>query len=102
MSVPASQDRAPEPGRPLRRDIAVVVTAVAPHPSLWWAGLTALTRLARRGWWHRPPFLPVPGQAYWQFRLVTAFGGAGDPAALGRDDVVAYLRWCRRTRPQRG
>jgi hypothetical protein len=102
MSEPAGQDRAPEPARRLSRDIVVVLTAVAPHPSLWWAGVTALARLARRGWWYRPPFLPVPGRAYWQFRLVTAFGGTGHVAALSGDDVVAYLRWCRRTRPQRG
>jgi hypothetical protein len=80
----------------------VVAGAVVPRPSLWWAGLTALARLSRRGWWHRAPFLPVPGEAYWHFRLVTAFGGSGDPAALTGPDVVAYLQWCRRARPPRG
>ena len=84
------------------RDAMVVVGAVVPRPSLWWAGLTALARLSRRGWWHRAPFLPVPGEAYWHFRLVTAFGGSGDPAALTGPDVVAYLQWCRRARPPRG
>jgi hypothetical protein len=80
----------------------VVVRAVLPHPSLWWAGLSTVIRLSRRGWWHRPPFLPVPGGPYWRFRLITAFGGTGEEAAMSAPDVVAYLRWCQRTRPQRG
>jgi hypothetical protein len=85
-----------------RTDAAVVLGAVLPHPSLWGPGLAALGRLARRGWWHRPPFLPVPSDDYWHFRLVTAFGGAGNEAALTRRDVVAYLQWCRRTHLHRG
>jgi hypothetical protein len=80
----------------------VVAGAVAAHPSIWWAGITAVRRLSRRGWWHRPPFLPVPGKAYWDFRLVTAFGGTGEEATLEGRDVVAYLQWCRRTHPRRG
>jgi hypothetical protein len=84
------------------RDTWVVISAVAGHPTLWWSALTATFRLARRGWWHRAPFLPVPGEAYWRFRLVTAFGGTGTGAALERADVLAYLRWCRRTHPGRG
>jgi hypothetical protein len=88
--------------RGLGRDIAVVLSAVVVHPSVWWAGATALARLARRGWWRRPPFLPVPGEAYWAFRLVTAFGGTGEEAVLRGDDVVAFLQWCRRAHPRRG
>ena len=88
--------------RGLGRDVAVVLPAVLAHPSVWWAGVSALLRLARRGWWRRPPFLPVPGEAYWDFRLVTAFGGTGQDAVLKGEDVVAYLQWCRRARPRRG
>ena len=84
------------------RDAAVVVRAVAPRPGLWWASLGALRRMARRGWWRRAPFVPLPGPAYWHFRLVTAYGGEGDDAALTPADVVAYLRWCQRSRPGRG
>jgi hypothetical protein len=90
----------PRPG--WARDAAVVARAVVPRPGLWGPGLGALGRLARPGWWHRPPFLPVPGRAYWHFRLVTAFGGTGEGAHLSPGDVVAYLTWCRRTRPRRG
>jgi hypothetical protein len=84
------------------RSIVVVIAALARHPSLWWSGVTAVFRLSRRGWWRRAPFLPVPGEAYWQFRLVTAFGGTGQRAGLSGEEVVAYLQWCRRTRPRRG
>ncbi len=62
----------------------------------------ALRRMARRGWWHRPPFAPLPGEAYWRFRLVTAYGGDGDSGELTPADVVAFLRWCQRSRPRRG
>jgi hypothetical protein len=84
------------------RDAMVVVRAVVPHPSLWGPGLAAMGRLSRRGWWHRAPFLPLPGEAYWQFRLVTAHGGTGSGEALSAADVVAFLQWCRRTHPRRG
>jgi hypothetical protein len=90
-------------GRPRwGRDALVVVRAVLAHPSLWWAAVGATARLARRGWWHRAPFLPVPGEAYWRFRLVTVFGGSASGEALSSADVRAYLQWCRRTRPRRG
>lgn len=85
-----------------RGDVVTVARAVVPRPSLWWVSLATLGRLARRGWWHRAPFLPVPGAAYWRFRLITAFGGTGEDAAPTTADVVAYLRWCRRTHPRRG
>jgi hypothetical protein len=84
------------------RTARVVLGAVLPHPSLWAAAVGAVLRLARRGWWRRPPFLPLPGQEYWRFRLVTAYGGAGQGDALTPDDVLAYLRWCQRARPGRG
>jgi hypothetical protein len=83
-------------------DIAAMARAVIPRPALWGVAVAALARLARRGWWHRPPFLPVPGDDYWRFRVSTALGGTGEDAALSSSDVVAYLQWCRRTHPRRG
>jgi hypothetical protein len=84
------------------RTIVVVVQAVLPRPTLWWSAASAVARLARRGWWRRAPFLPLPGESYWRFRLVTAFGGTGQGEAMSIADVVAYLQWCRRARPRRG
>ncbi|MGO8873309.1 MAG: hypothetical protein ACLQPH_18265 [Acidimicrobiales bacterium] len=88
MSTPAGT-------RPSREAIAVVLTAVAARPGLWWAGLGALRRLAAPGWWRSPPHLPLPDRRLWAFRMVTAYGDpTHDPAPA---DVIAYLDWCRAT-----
>ena len=98
----ASGDAGGGAGPGWSRDAWVVVRAVGPHPRLWWASAGALRRMARRGWWHRAPFLPLPGEAYWRFRLETAYGGDGGSAELSPADVVAFLHWCQRSRPRRG
>ena len=67
--------------------------AVLPHPSLWVVGVVQVFRLARPGWWHRWPLLPLPDPDYLRFRLVTAYGDPDrDPEPR---DVVTYLPWCR-------
>ena len=68
--------------------------AVLPHPSLWWTGVRQALVLAAPGWWHRPPFLPLPAPDYLRFRLETVYGGAGD-RPLEPEDLLSYLRWCR-------
>jgi hypothetical protein len=102
MSPPDTGPSEAAPPRRIGRDVTVVLSALLRHPSLWWAAFTAVGRLSRGGWWRHPPFLPLPGEAYWQFRMVTAFGGTGAEAPLETRDVVAFLRWCRRTHPHRG
>ncbi len=70
--------------------------AVLVRPALWPTALRQTRRLARDGWWHRPPFLPLADPAYLAFRLETQYGSADahpEPA-----DVVAYLRWSRAAR----
>jgi hypothetical protein len=69
------------------------VGAVIRRPSLWATAVATAFRLARPGWWRRPPFVPVPDPAYLHFRLETMYGSTlerADPA-----DLVAFLRWCR-------
>lgn len=73
------------------------LAAIAVRPGLWLVAVVTLFRLARPGWWHRWPLLPVPDSAYWRFRMVTAYGGTGDGRPVPAD-VVAYLHWCRRRR----
>ena len=68
------------------------VLGVLRRPRLWPTAVTQLFRLARPRWWRRPPFLPLPDRDYVRFRLQTAYGPHGTPAA---DDLVAYLNWCR-------
>ncbi len=67
------------------RDVPVVIAAA-------WA-------LRRTGWWRRTPFLPVPDDAYWQFRLAT-FGGSPTPQ-LDPREVVEAAKWSRRQRSTR-
>lgn len=62
------------------------------RPDLWPTAVGQALRLARPGWWRRPPFLPLPDRDYVRFRLQTAYGSEGKPAG---DDLVAYLAWCR-------
>lgn len=69
--------------------------AVLRRPGLWPTALSQAFRLARPGWWRRPPFLPVPDRDYVRFRMQTAYGTGGSP---GPDDLVAYLNWCREFR----
>lgn len=68
------------------------VLAVLRRPPLWPTAVAQALRLARPGWWKRPPFLPVPDPDYVRFRMQTAYGSAGNPDP---EDLVAYLNWCR-------
>lgn len=69
-----------------------VTGAVARRPRLWIVAIRQARRLARPGWWHRAPFLPVPGGEYLAFRAETQYGDAEHrPVA---SDVVNYLSWC--------
>jgi len=72
--------------------IAAVVGALALRPWLWPAAVSAALRLARPGWWHRWPLLPVPDDALWRFRMETAYGGTGE-AVPERADVVTFIGW---------
>ena len=71
-----------------------VVGAVTARPGLWPVALGQLLRLAAPGWWHRPPFLPVPPAGYRRFRVLTQYGDPVHP--MDAADVVRYLEWCRR------
>jgi hypothetical protein len=67
---------------------------VARRPRLWTTALRQGLRLARPGWWRRPPFVPLPDADYLAFRLDTQYGTG--PAAGTPDprDLVEYLKWC--------
>jgi hypothetical protein len=71
----------------------VTAGALLRRPSLWPTAMRQARRCARRGWWRRPPFVPVPSRDYIRFRLLTQYGD-GD-AAPRAEDVVRYLEWCR-------
>jgi len=73
--------------------LSAVAVALVRRPWLWPAAVAEATRLARPGWWHRWPLLPVPDEALWQFRMETAYGGTGD-AAPEAEDVASFIAWC--------
>ena len=68
-----------------------------PHDGV--ALLRSAWRMRRRYWWRTAPFLPVPDEKYWAFRVSTAYGDAD--ATVSIDDAVAAARWSLRHRPGR-
>ena len=76
------------------------IRAVLVHPSLWATAIGAAAAFAPRGWWRRPPFLPVPDDEVIRWRVATAYGS--EEAAIAPEDVVAYLRWRKRHRSVQG
>ncbi len=90
----------PEPGPAPGRAVAAAARPVVTRPGLWWAALGALRRTAAPGWWRRRPYLPLPDDRLWDFRMVTAYG---TPDAVPRPaDVLSYLNWCRSTGARHG
>ncbi len=68
--------------------------AVARRPDLWPTATRSVAGLAPRGWWRRPPFLPLPDRNWMHLRLVTAYGGDGR-GPVEADDVITWLEWRR-------
>jgi hypothetical protein len=79
--------------------VPVVVRAVGLRPWLWITALGTIWRLAQPGWWRRPPYLPLPDDRLWSFRMVTAYGRPD--ARPDGEDIVAYLEWCKNSKRQR-
>jgi hypothetical protein len=52
-------------------------------------------RFRSRGWWRRPPFLPLPDREYVRWRMYTAYGDAD--AVPPAEDLVRYARWAGRS-----
>jgi hypothetical protein len=73
------------------------VVALAARPALWAIAVRMVLRSAAPGWWYRRPPTPAPPPDYLAFRAETMLGGGGS-GRLAPNEVVAYLRWCRRMR----
>jgi hypothetical protein len=71
-----------------------VTSAILKRPQLWATAFGAMLAFARRGWWRRAPFLPIPDDELMRWRTATAYGT--DDVDLVTDDVVAYLEWRQR------
>ena len=74
--------------------------SLSTRPDLWWVALGTARRLAAPGWWRRRPYVPLPADGLWAFRMETAYGRADVDPELG--DVIAYLEWCRAPRRRHG
>ena len=70
---------------------ARLICRAARNPPLAAALLRVAWRFRRRGWYRRPPFLPLPSADYVRWRMYTAYGN--DAAVPPADDVVRYARW---------
>ena len=53
-------------------------------------------RFRTRGWWRRPPFLPLPPSEYVRWRMHTAYGD--EDAVPPAEDLIRYARWVGRQR----
>ena len=88
----AMTDSSPSAGA--RHGVLEVGLVLTTRPGLWPIAIAQLFRLARPGWWRSWPPLPVPTDALWRLRMVTAYGGDGS-SAPSNDDIISYLNWCR-------
>jgi hypothetical protein len=89
--VQSSATGTKRPAVPVRAFLPAAARVVL-TPSLWGVALRQLAATSPRRWWRHPPFAPRPDAAYVRFRTETAYGPDARP---GRDDLVAYLRWCK-------
>jgi hypothetical protein len=63
------------------------------HPGTIGPALAAAWRFRARGWYRRPPFLPLPPGRYMAWRMDTAYGA--EDALPSRAELERYLRWTR-------
>jgi hypothetical protein len=76
-----------------RLALALVGTSIV-RPSVGLALVRVGWRFRRRGWYARPPFLPLPSGEYLRWRMHTAYGR--DDAVPPAEDVIRYARWATR------
>jgi hypothetical protein len=80
-------------------DLREMARYLSRHPSKMPVVTRAGWRLRARQWWRRPPFLPLPGESYWHFRMITATGSTS--ATLSAHEVVNAATWSLRQRDER-
>jgi hypothetical protein len=76
------------------RLITQLAGSVLRHPGLLLPLLGAGWRFRARGWYRRPPFLPLPPREYLEWRLHTAYGD--EDAVPPAEDLARYLAWSTR------
>jgi hypothetical protein len=91
MEPPLTTNNSQSSGRSWPRLVVTLAARAAVRPPLAVDLLRVAWRFRRRGWYRRPPFLPVPARDYVRWRMYTAYGDydAVPPA----EDVIRYARW---------
>lgn len=64
------------------------------RPRLLVSLIRAAWRFRARGWWRRPPFLPLPPREYLVWRMHTAYGPVERAPTV--DELSRYIRWANR------
>jgi hypothetical protein len=94
VTIPATHPHAPA-AHPLSRSWTRLTLALGAralrHPTLALDLLRVLWNFRARGWWRRPPFLPLPPREYVRWRMHTAYGD--HDAIPPADDIARYARW---------
>lgn len=84
---------------PSLRPFAALAARLALHPVRLARMLRAGWTFRARGWYRRPPFLPLPPAEYLEWRLHTAYRDAREPSP---EEAERYLDWVVRMRPRSG
>jgi hypothetical protein len=79
----------------LRLSLTLTARALV-RPTLAVDLLRVAWRFRSRGWYRRPPFLPIPPTEYVRWRMHTAYGDSD--AVPPAEDVIRYARWVGRQR----
>jgi hypothetical protein len=69
----------------------LLATRAVFRPSLAVDLLRVGWRFRRRGWYWRPPFIPLPPVAYVRWRMYTAYGD--ETITPPARDIERYARW---------
>lgn len=76
------------------RTLLGIAARAVTRPRLLGALVRAAWRFRARGWWRRPPFLPLPPREYVEWRMHTAYGDRGREPSVA--ELFRYLRWANR------
>lgn len=71
-----------------------IVGRAVKRPRVFASLFRAAWRFRARGWWQRPPFLPIPPAEFVAWRMHTAYGDEGRVPTVG--EIDRYLRWANR------
>ncbi len=64
------------------------------NPILAWDLATMAWAFRARGWYRKPPFLPMPPNEYTRWRMYTAYGDENAVPPL--EDVLRFAKWRRK------